>query len=165
MARDQGQRREEWGREDEEYAHRSPRRVSRRHGGAVPARPARCHPRKSSPRHHREHRIWRFHRRATTPRFLGEAPLASESERGRRGLELSGGGGVKSRAGSSHRSPQRGGGLRNYLVEVEEGAGIRLHYLSVTRQVYLLAQFNLNEFEILFFFIKLIQIKDQTKSV
>jgi hypothetical protein len=50
---------------------------------------------------------------------LGEAPQASE--RSRRGMELSGGRGVKSRAGSNHGSPRRGGGRRNYLVEVEEG--------------------------------------------
>jgi hypothetical protein len=119
MARDHGQRIEERGREDEEHAHHSPRRVSRRHGGAVPARSARCHPRKSSPRHHREHRIRRFHRRATTPRSPRRS-TAGIREGGRRGLELSGGRGVKSRAGSSHGSPRRGGGRRNYLVEVEE---------------------------------------------
>jgi hypothetical protein len=51
--------------------------------------------------------------------LLEEAPQASE--RSRRGIGLSGGREVKSRAGSSHGSPRRGGGRRNYLVEVEEG--------------------------------------------
>jgi hypothetical protein len=48
-----------------------------------------------------------------------EAPQVSE--RSQRGIELSGGREVKSQAGSSHGSPRRRAGRRNYLVEVEEG--------------------------------------------
>jgi hypothetical protein len=51
--------------EVEEHAHHMPRCMSGRHGGAVPARPARGYPGESSPRHHREHRTRRFHWRCT----------------------------------------------------------------------------------------------------
>jgi hypothetical protein len=39
--------------EGEEHAHHTPRRMSGRHGGAVPARLARDYPGRTSPRHHR----------------------------------------------------------------------------------------------------------------
>jgi hypothetical protein len=39
--------------EGEEHAHHTPRRMSGRHGGAVPAQPARDYPGRTSPWHHR----------------------------------------------------------------------------------------------------------------
>jgi hypothetical protein len=121
MARDHGRRREERGRGEEEHAHRTPRRMSGRHGGAVPARPARGYLRESSPRHHREHRTRCFHRCAHTHHdLLGEAQQAPG--RSRRGVDHGGDREAKTRAGSSHRSPRRGGSRRIYLVEMEEGA-------------------------------------------
>jgi hypothetical protein len=120
MARDHGRRREERDRR-KKNTHRTPRCLSRRHGGAVPARPARGYPRESSPRHHQEHRTRRFHRHAHTYHDnLGEAPQAPG--RSRRGVEFSGDREANSRARSSHGSSRRGGGRRNHLVEIEEGA-------------------------------------------
>jgi hypothetical protein len=55
VAWDHGQNREERGGGVEESTHHAPRRLSRRHGGAVPARPAGCYPRLTSPSTHREH--------------------------------------------------------------------------------------------------------------
>jgi hypothetical protein len=40
------------GVEEEEHAHHTPRRMSGRHGGAVPAWPARGYPGRTSPQHH-----------------------------------------------------------------------------------------------------------------
>jgi hypothetical protein len=52
--------------------------------------------------------------------LLGEAQQAPG--RSWRGVELGGDREAKTQAGSSHRSPRRGGGQRIYLVEMEEGA-------------------------------------------
>jgi hypothetical protein len=68
MASNHGRRREEMRKGRLEHAHHSPRCMSGRHGGAVPARPARGYPGKTSPQHHREHHTRRFHQRAHTPR-------------------------------------------------------------------------------------------------
>jgi hypothetical protein len=65
---------------------------------------------------------------------LGEAPLASEREAGEDWSSVVAEG-VKSRAGSSHGSPRRGGGQRNYLVEVEEGAAASISPKVATAKV------------------------------
>jgi hypothetical protein len=108
------------GVEEEEHAHHTPRRMSGWHGGAVPAWAARGYPRRTSSRHHREHRTRRFHRRAHTHHdHLEDAQHALG--RSQRGVELDGDRDTKTQAGSSHRSPRRGGGHQINLVEEEEG--------------------------------------------
>jgi hypothetical protein len=123
MAKDHGRSREERGRGEEEEAHRTPRRLSRRHGGAVPARPARCYPRRSSPRHHREHRTRRFYRRAHTPRptrrstaGVREKPARYRVQWWQRGEIPSG---ILPRISSEKRRPAKlfGGGLRGHRGE------------------------------------------------
>jgi hypothetical protein len=55
-----------------------------------------------------------------------EVPSKKHSRRqgrSRRGVEIGGEPDAKSRAGSGHLFPRRGGGRRNGSVEMEEGAG------------------------------------------
>jgi hypothetical protein len=118
MAKDHGRGREERGREEEEHTHRMLRRVSRRHGGAVPARPARCYPRKPSPCHHWEHHNRRFHRRAHLhPGSLREASWASGTSR--RGVDFRGDREANLWVRSSPGSPRRGDNQWIHLVELE----------------------------------------------
>jgi hypothetical protein len=83
----------------------------------VPARPARGCPRESSPRHHQEHRTTGMytHTRISIEKHRRHhrEPARCRDQRRQRG---------DSRAGSSSRSPQRGGGRWNLLVEMEEGS-------------------------------------------
>jgi hypothetical protein len=65
---------------------------------------------------------------------LGEAPRASEREAGEDWSSVVAEG-VKSRAGSGHGSPRRGGGQQNYLVEVEEGAAASISPKVATAKV------------------------------
>jgi hypothetical protein len=89
----------------------------------VPARPARGYPRESSPRHHREHCTRHFHRHAHTHTHHDHLEEALQAPgRSRRGVEFSDDREANSRARSSHGSSRRGGGRRNHLVEIEEGA-------------------------------------------
>jgi hypothetical protein len=120
MAKDHGRGREERGKEEEEHTHRPLRRVSRRHGGAVPARPARCYPRKPSPCHHREHHNRRFRRRAHLHLgSLGEASWASGTSR--RGVNFRGDREANLWVWSNPGSPRRGDSQRIHLVELEGG--------------------------------------------
>jgi hypothetical protein len=107
--------------EEEGGAHHSPRRMSRWHGGAVPARPARCHLGMTSPQHRREHHKRRFHRRAHTHLdHRKHAQLATW--RGPVRWEDGGDREANIWVRSSHRSPRRGSGHRIGSVEEEEGA-------------------------------------------
>jgi hypothetical protein len=74
--------------EGEEHAHHTPRRMSGRHGGAVPARPARDYPGRTSPQHHRQ----------STPTWTTASTHNTPSEEIRRGVssEMTGAGEIPS---------------------------------------------------------------------
>jgi hypothetical protein len=105
------------GREEEEHTHHTPRRMSGRHGGAVPARPARDYLGRTSPRHHRRstHTLGQPQARTARPvRRSGEVWVWRRQEPER------------SRAEIEPRSRWRGTGFQIHSVEEEEGRGEHL---------------------------------------
>jgi hypothetical protein len=94
--------------------------LSKRHGGAVPARPAGCDPRLTSPPHRREHHKRRFHRRAHT-QGSPQSCTASTVEEARRSIRSEADGGDGFRRGTPSRSPRRGRLCDFQLEALEEG--------------------------------------------
>jgi hypothetical protein len=94
----------------------TPRRLSGRHGGAVPARPVRGNQRKTSPWHHGEHHTIGVHTHTVI-----------SSMKHRRHQEAAGevAGSVASEgdfpSGIQPGSPRRGDGQQMHLVELKEG--------------------------------------------
>jgi hypothetical protein len=108
--------------EEEEHAHHTPRRMSRWHGRAVPARPARGYPGKTSPQHHREHRTRCFHRRCT-PTWTTASMHIKHREEIRWGVSSEATGAGENLSGERPRSHRRGEEFQIHLVEEEEGRG------------------------------------------